>query len=211
MRTRIKFCGITRLEDAAVAAMLGVDAIGFVLVPKSRRAISADAAATIAKTLPPLITTVALFMDASARQIEQVLAVFRPQVLQFHGSEDADFCSHWQLPYWKSVAMRSPNNLVQETAAHPRAQALLLDSHGTDGMGGSGQVFDWTCIPEQSAKALILAGGLTPENVAQAVRITRPFAVDVSSGIESAPGLKDATRMRAFVDAVREADNPVPR
>lgn len=209
MRTRIKFCGITRPADAELAASLGVDALGFVFVPASPRYLDASAAAAIVSGLPPLLSVVALFKDASAEQIQQVIDTLRPQVLQFHGAEDAAFCLQWKLPYWKSVSMQQPANFAAVQAAHPQAQALLLDSHGADGMGGTGQVFDWTSIPKSSSQSLILAGGLRPENVAQAVRIARPSAVDVSSGIEASPGVKDAARMRAFVEAVRQADHPL--
>ena len=209
MRTRIKFCGITRIDDAHLAASLGVDAIGFVFVPASLRCVEATQASAIAVALPPLVSLVALFKDASAEQIKQVIATLRPQILQFHGAEDAAFCQSFGLPYWKSVSMQQPANFAVVQATHPQAQALLLDSHGADGMGGTGQVFDWTRIPSASRQALILAGGLRPENVAQAVRIARPSAVDVSSGIEASPGVKDAARMRAFVEAVRRADHPL--
>lgn len=204
-RTRIKFCGITRSEDAQWAAMLGVDAIGFVLVAASTRAIDPPAAAAIRRALPPLVSSVALFRDAEPAFVREALRDLRPDLLQFHGSEEAAYCESFGLPYIKAVAMAEPQDLVKLAAAYASAAALLLDSHGSQGMGGTGHVFDWNRVA-RVGKPLILAGGLTPINVAQGIASVRPYAVDVSSGIEAVPGQKDSATMCAFVNEVRRAD-----
>ncbi|MGH8506492.1 MAG: phosphoribosylanthranilate isomerase [Stenotrophobium sp.] len=204
-RTRIKFCGITRSEDAAAAVALGVDAVGFVLVPRSPRGIGADAAALIRAALPPLVSVVALFSNAGADFVAQAVAALKPDLLQFHGEEDAGFCGRFALPYMKAVTMGGQVSLAQQAARYPAAAALLLDSHAPGGMGGSGQRFDWGRI-EPVAQPLVLAGGLNADNVGDGIRRIRPYAVDVSSGIELRPGIKCPEKMRAFVQAVRTAD-----
>lgn len=205
LRTRIKFCGITRSEDALQAIALGVDALGFVLVAESRRAITPAAAAAIRRVLPPLVTCVALLRDAEPVEVREVIRELRPDLLQFHGSEDSAYCESFGQPYIKAVAMAEPQDLTRLAAAYASASALLLDSHGSQGMGGTGHVFDWRRVAPVS-KPLILAGGLTSANVAQGIASVRPYAVDVSSGIEAAPGTKDFTKMRAFISEVRRAD-----
>lgn len=204
-RTRIKFCGLTRAEDVRVAAELGVDAIGFVLTKKSRRFIEPVQARALRDALPPFVSAVALFMDDDAAWIEQAIAVLRPDLLQFHGIETASFAERFDRPYLKAVPMGSMVDLVAFAEAHPRASGFLLDSHAPGAAGGSGEAFDWTRVPRDFARPLVLAGGLDANNVAQAITMARPDAVDVSSGIESAPGIKDASKMRAFVAAVRSA------
>lgn len=204
-RTRIKFCGITRAQDAHDAIRLGVDALGFVLVPQSPRAIVAADAAKIRFDLPPFVSTVALFRNAGAVAVRATIKILQPDLLQFHGDEDVVFCEQFGLPYFKAVAMAKPQDLAAVAARFATAKALLLDSHGPQGMGGSGQTFNWKQV-QPVKKPLILAGGLNAENVAEAVRILQPYAVDVSSGIESAPGIKNFEKMRAFVQAVRLAD-----
>ena len=205
MRTRIKFCGITRARDAQAAALLGVDALGFVLVPASARCIAPQAAARIRADLPPMISVVALFKDAAAAQVQDAIDELAPDLLQFHGDEDAAYCASFGLPYLKAVSMQAAANLKRAAKAHPHAAALLLDSHAQGGMGGSGKTFAWK-QPAKVRQPLIVAGGLTPQNVGAAVRAIHPWAVDVSSGIESKPGIKDAAKMRAFVQAVTRAD-----
>jgi phosphoribosylanthranilate isomerase len=205
-RTRIKFCGITRLADAQAAVALGVDLLGFVLVPKSPRFIEAAAAEAIRRQLPPGVSSVALFKDASAAEIETALQVFRPDWLQFHGAETATEAETWGRPYLKAVAMKGGADLAAARAAHPAAAALLLDGHAPGAMGGSGERFDWAEVRHAPAVPIFIAGGLTPENVGEAIRIGQPYGVDVSGGIESAPGVKDSGKMRAFVAAVRAAD-----
>lgn len=205
MRTRIKICGITRAQDAEAAAALGVDALGFVLVPRSRRYVCAQTAARIARALPPFVASVALFMDADAQTVRDTLQIFTPSLLQFHGSESAEFCAGFGLPYIKAVAMRDPVDLAEESVRYADARALLLDGHAPGQMGGSGEAFDWHAAraPQQP---LILAGGLNADNVGTGIRVLKPFAVDVSSGVEHEPGIKDLAKMRAFVEAVRRTD-----
>lgn len=203
-RTRIKFCGITRAADADAAVALGIDALGFVLVPGSKRCVSPEQAAKIRGRLPAFVSAVALLMDADAALVQQAIDVLRPELLQFHGREDAAFCESFGLPYIKAVPMSGKAALLQAARRHRHAAALLIDSHG-DGMGGTGKTFDWSKVGA-AGKPLILAGGLTPANVGQALKQLRPFAVDVSTGIEARPGIKDLSKMRAFVEAVRRAD-----
>lgn len=205
-RTRIKFCGITRDEDARDAVALGVDLLGFVLVPQSPRAIVPAAAEAIRRRLPPGVASVALFKDAPAAEIAAALAQFQPDWLQFHGAETAADCTRWPRPYFKAVAMKGGADLAAVRAAHPRAAALLLDGHAPGAMGGSGESFDWQLARELQEIPLFIAGGLAAHNVGEAIRSARPYGVDVSGGIESAPGVKDSGKMTDFVAAVRAAD-----
>lgn len=202
-RTRIKFCGLTRIDDVRAAVELGVDAIGFVLTRKSRRFVDPARARTLRDALPPFVSAVALFMDDDAAWIEDAVATLRLDLLQFHGAEAASFAERFDRPYLKAVPMASVVDVAAFAASHPRASGFLLDSHAPGAAGGSGEAFDWTRVPRNFARPLVLAGGLDASNVAQAIAIAKPYAVDVSSGIESAPGIKDAAKMRAFVDAVR--------
>lgn len=204
-RTRIKFCGMTRAADAQAAIALGVDALGFVLVPQSPRAISLEAAAEIRNQLPPFVSSVALLRNATAVEVRTAIATLQPDLLQFHGDEDEPFCAQFGLPYLKAVAMSRSQDLSACASRYATAAALLLDSHAADGMGGTGRVFDWSQV-RPVGKPLMLAGGLRPENVAEGIQSVRPYAVDVSSGIESAPGVKNFEKMRDFVQAVRLAD-----
>ncbi|MGH8461048.1 MAG: phosphoribosylanthranilate isomerase [Stenotrophobium sp.] len=204
-RTRIKFCGITRAEDAAVAIALGVDALGFVLVPSSARFMTPATAAIIRAALPPLVSVVALFSNADEDFVRESLALLKPDLLQFHGEEDAEFCGRFGVPYMKAVAMTAQTSLMQQAALYPAAAALLLDSHAPGGMGGSGRSFDWKQV-QAVGKPIVLAGGLRPDNVGEGIRSIRPYAVDVSSGIELQPGIKCPEKMRAFVTVVRAAD-----
>ncbi len=206
MSVRIKFCGITRGDDALAAAVLGVDALGFVFTRRSRRFIEPAAARAIRAALPPFVTSVALFMDDTPDWIAEAIAIAAPDLLQFHGAEPAADCERFGRPYLKAVPMGSVADVAAFAAAHPRAAGLLLDSHALGAAGGTGERFDWARVPRGLDRPLILAGGLDVDNVGTAVRIARPHAVDVSSGIESAPGIKDAARMRAFVAAVRAAE-----
>lgn len=203
IRTRIKFCGLTRIDDVRAAVELGVDAIGFVLTRKSRRFVDPARARTLRDALPPFVSAVALFMDDDAAWIEDAVATLRLDLLQFHGAEAASFAERFDRPYLKAVPMASVVDVAAFAASHPRASGFLLDSHAPGAAGGSGEAFDWTRVPRNFARPLVLAGGLDASNVAQAIAIAKPYAVDVSSGIESAPGIKDAAKMRAFVDAVR--------
>ena len=201
-RVRTKFCGITRSEDAQFAAAIGVDALGFVFSRQSRRFVEPRAAARIIRELPPLVTVVALFMDDEPAWIRQVISVTRPNTLQFHGDETLADCASLGLPYLKAVPMATVTDVASYAAGFPGAAGFLLDAHGSGEAGGQGVPFDWSRRP-QLARPLVLAGGLHAQNVGEAIRRMQPYAVDVSSGIESAPGIKDSTRMQDFIDAVR--------
>lgn len=205
VRTRIKFCGITRAGDAEAAVALGVDALGFVLVPASRRFLAPARARAIRRRLPPFVSAVALFRDADSASVQDAIDALAPDLLQFHGREDAAFCASFGLPYLKAVPMAGRPDLAREARRHRRAAALLLDGHGEGEMGGSGRAFAWRRVPRLPLP-IVLAGGLTPANVGAAIGTMRPFAVDVSSGIEARPGVKDPRRMKAFVAAVRRAE-----
>ncbi len=208
-RTRIKFCGMTRVADAQLAVALGVDAIGMVLARKSSRFVDIEQARKIRASLPPFVTAVVLFMDDEPGWIAEAVSTIQPDLLQFHGGESALECVRFGCPYLKAMAMGGGPNagavVGKVVAAHPQATGFLLDGHAAGGQGGSGQTFDWSCIPANLSHPLLLAGGLTCDNVAAAIRAAHPYAVDVSSGIESAPGIKDADKMRRFVDAVMHA------
>lgn len=206
MRTRIKFCGITRIDDARRAAELGVDAIGFVFSRASQRFLGISQARSIRAALPPFVCAVGLFMDDEPGWIEEVVSSVQPDLLQFHGSEADGFASSFSRPYIKAVPMASVTNAGRHVAEYPAAAGFVLDSHARGARGGTGETFDWTRVPPSGGREFVLAGGLTAHNVAQAIATVRPYAVDVSSGIESAPGLKDASKMQAFVLAVRAAD-----
>jgi phosphoribosylanthranilate isomerase len=205
-RTRIKFCGITRLADALAAAALGVDAIGLVLTPRSKRCLAPARARAIRAVMPPFVTVVTLFHDDDPAFVAEAIATVAPDLVQFHGSESAADCVRYGRPYLKSVAMGGAVDLDAIAAAHAQAAGFLLDSHATGGQGGSGKTFDWSLVPKDFPRPVVLAGGLAPENVGAAIRAVQPYAVDLASGIEAAPGIKDADKMRRFVAAVRECD-----
>ena len=204
-RTRIKFCGITREKDAQAAISLGVDALGFILVPASLRHIPADKAAAIRRRLPPFVSTVAVLKDADAAFVQDAIDTLRPDLLQFHGDEPADYCESFGLPYLKAVAMGEKQSLPALARRYKGATGLLLDSHSKGGMGGRGEAFDWSRVTAVKTP-LVLAGGLNPANVGRAIRQLRPYGVDMVSGIEAKPGIKDHDKMRAFVEAVQRAD-----
>lgn len=204
-RVRTKFCGITRPEDALLAAALGVDAIGLVFVSSSKRAIDAQRANEIIRVLPPLVTTVGLFMDAPTEAVRRILAAVPLDLLQFHGAESAEYCEQFARPYIKAIAMSGAVDPLAQADRYARARGLLLDAHRVGEMGGSGSAFDWNAIPALLAPRILLAGGLNPDNVAEAVSRVRPYAVDVSSGIESSPGEKCARRMQKFIEEVKRA------
>ncbi|WP_347259972.1 phosphoribosylanthranilate isomerase [Rudaea sp.] len=206
LRTRIKFCGMTRIEDVHAAIALGVDAIGVVLTDRSKRFAGIERAVEIRMLLPPFVDLVALFMDDMPGFIAEAVAAVQPDLLQFHGIETAEECVRYRVPYLKAVAMGGGVDPIEVVRAHPAAAGFLLDGHAAGEQGGSGKSFDWSTAVRAFAKPVVLAGGLNAGNVGAAIRAVRPYAVDVSSGIESAPGIKDAARLRAFVDAVRAAD-----
>jgi phosphoribosylanthranilate isomerase len=204
MRTRVKICGVTRVEDALAAARVGADAIGLVFVDKSPRHVSLDLAAAICREMPPFVSTVGLFVDVDAAQVRAVLGRVPLDLLQFHGAEAPEFCRQFHRPYIKAIAMREDADLHAAARTYPDAAGLLLDAHVADVAGGSGRTFDWSRVPHDLGRPVIVAGGLTPQNVAHAVRQVRPYAVDVSSGVEQKPGIKDARKIAAFIDAVAE-------
>ncbi|HTT07229.1 MAG TPA: phosphoribosylanthranilate isomerase [Gammaproteobacteria bacterium] len=200
---RVKFCGITRAEDARTAAALGADAIGLVFYAGSPRAVTLPQAMAVVSGLPPFVARVGLFVDPRMEEVEMVLQLGGVDVLQFHGAEPPEFCRHFGRPYIKALRMRPGMNVRAEVERHPDAAAVLLDTHEAGKPGGTGRAFDWTLIPRDLPRPVILAGGLTPDNVAAAIRQAQPYAVDVSGGIESAPGVKDAGLMQAFLHEVK--------
>jgi phosphoribosylanthranilate isomerase len=206
MATAVKICGITRAEDALAAARAGAHAIGLVFYAKSPRHVTPARAAEIIRVLPPFITTVGLFVDASAEEVRAALALAPVGLLQFHGDEPPAFCRQFGVPYIKAVRVRPGTDLLQYARDYHDAKALLLDAYVEGLHGGSGAAFDWSLIPRGLPLPVILSGGLTPENVMNAVRSVRPSAVDVSSGVESAKGIKDAQKIAAFIGGVRSGD-----
>jgi len=201
--TRVKICGLTRPQDVDAAVQAGADAIGFVFAPRSKRCVGLAEAARLVARVPAFIARVGLFLDQDAEAIERVLDAVPLSLLQFHGREEQAFCKRFGRPYIKALGMAAPD-AVSLAAHYPDAAALLLDSHEPGGLGGTGKTFAWDAIPE-TGRPVVLAGGLTPENVARAVRTVKPWAVDVSSGVETEPGVKSAVRMRAFIrEAKRE-------
>lgn len=202
MRTRVKICGITRPEDGLAAARHGADAIGLMFYPPSPRAVDLDTARAIVEVLPPFVSVVAVFVDAAPAQIEQVLGAIPVDLLQFHGSESPAQCAAPGRPYIKAVAMRVDLDLAEAAEQYAGARGLLVDTHRPGVYGGTGEVFDWGRIPPALGKPIVLAGGLDPDNVAQAVRRVRPYGVDVSSGVEREKGIKDEDRIAAFMRGV---------
>jgi len=202
-RTRVKFCGITRFEDAQLAVELGVDALGFVFYEKSPRYVAAEDAAAIIRQLPPLICKVGLFVDADPGDIAKLLADVPIDVVQFHGEESAAECDLAGRPYVKAVRMSAGVDLAVEAARFPGAAALLVDAYDTDIVGGTGNAFEWTRVPAMISKPIILAGGLNAANVARAISTVRPYAVDVSTGIERDKGIKDPVKMSEFMKEVK--------
>jgi len=202
MPVRIKICGLTRGEDLQQAVQAGADAIGLVFYPPSPRCVDVETAARLARAVPPFVTIVGLFVNADPGLVRATLSAVPMHVLQLHGDEDEAYCRQFDRPYIKAARVRPGLDLVQYVAAFPSAQAILLDAFA-DGYGGSGKVFDWSLVPESLDRPVILSGGLDAGNVGEAVRRLRPAAVDVSSGVEAAKGIKDGEKMRAFVAAVR--------
>ena len=205
VRTRVKICGITRVEDALIAVAQGADAIGLVFYPPSPRYVTPAQAAEIVNALPAFITLVALFVDASRADVEAVLSQVNIDLIQFHGQETADECRQYGKSYMKAIRVKSDTNLVQYTTEYSDAKALLLDTYAEGVPGGTGQVFDWTLIPKNLSKPIVLAGGLDVENVEQAIRQVKPYAVDVSGGVEFKKGIKDAAKIAAFMRGVSNA------
>jgi phosphoribosylanthranilate isomerase len=204
MRTRAKICGITRIDDAVASVRAGADAIGLVFDPRSPRYVKPEIAADIVSSLPPFVTAVVLFVDADPAVVRETLRRVKPHLIQFHGSETPEQCRSYEFPYVKAIRMEEGVDLAAQARAYADAGALLLDTHVPSLAGGSGKTFDWTRVPRDLAKSIILAGGLTPDNVAEAVRTVRPYAVDVSSGVEKAKGIKDHDKVNAFLRALKE-------
>ena len=204
-RTRIKICGLTRDADVDAAVEAGADAIGFVLYEKSPRFVEAARAAELARRLPPFVTPVVLLVNASEAVVHRVLDAVPDALLQFHGDETPQDCLRFGRPYIRAARMAAGFDLVDFARFHESARAVLVDAH-VEGYGGGGQVFDWSLLPSSLSRPLILSGGLDADNVGEGIRRVRPWAVDVSSGVESAKGIKDAERMRQFCQAVRAAD-----
>lgn len=204
-RTRVKVCGITRQADLESALSAGVDAIGFVFFPGSPRFVDTTPAASLARQVSPFVTRVGLFVNADACDVERILATVPIDLLQFHGDEDARYCEQFAKPYVKVARVAPGLDLVEFARAYASAQGILLDAY-VESYGGSGRTFDWSLIPATLPKPVILSGGLTADNVGEAIRRVHPWAVDVSSGVEVAKGIKDAAKIAAFVSAVKIAD-----
>ena len=205
-RTRVKICGITRLEDALAAIEAGVDALGFVFYAPSPRSVEVKQAAEIIAQLPAFVTTTALFVNAEREFVDLVIRDARIDLLQFHGDEDEAFCNSFSRPYIKALRMKPELDLNAEVACFSSAQAILLDAYRPGVPGGTGEIFDWDRIPEQHPAPIILAGGLDSGNVAQAVAAVTPYAVDVSGGVEQSKGIKDANKINMFVNEVTRAN-----
>lgn len=204
-RTRIKICGLTREVDVDDAVDAGADAIGLVLYPKSPRAVTIERAQALASRLPPFVTPVLLFVNAAADEVRDATLRIPQALLQFHGDETAEDCRAAGRPYLRAARMAEGFDLLDFAGRFPEARALLLDAH-VDGFGGGGKVFDWSIVPHDVPLPVVLSGGLNPANVIDGITRVRPWAVDVSSGVESAKGIKDAALMRRFCQAVRQAD-----
>ena len=204
--TAIKICGITRVEDALAAAHCGAYAIGLVFYAKSPRHVTPLRAAELMRALPPFVTSVGLFVDAAASEVMQTLAQARVDLLQFHGNEPPQYCRQFGVPYLRALRVRPGLDLLQYARDYHDAKALLLDAYVEGKHGGTGATFDWALIPKNISLPVVLSGGLTPQNVSAAIQAVQPWAVDVSSGVESSKGIKDAAKIAAFVTGVRNAN-----
>lgn len=205
MRTRVKICGMTRPEDVRSAVNGGADAVGFVFYPPSPRFLEVEQARTLARDVPPFVASVALFVNPPVEQVRGVVERLRPSMLQFHGEESPEFCAQFGVPYLKACRVREGIDLLKYLRPFSAAAGWLLDSHVAE-YGGVGESFDWSLVPAETARPLVLSGGLTPGNVGEAIRRVRPWAVDVSSGVEASKGIKDAAKIAAFIAEVRNAD-----
>ncbi|MBU0688689.1 MAG: phosphoribosylanthranilate isomerase [Gammaproteobacteria bacterium] len=204
--TRIKICGITREQDLLAAVTAGADALGFVFYAKSPRNVELPQASQLLRAVPPFVTSVGLFVDPSEEMVRDVLAHMPLDVLQFHGDESPVFCGQFGRPYLKAIRVKAGVDLVECAARYADAQGLLLDAFVEGVQGGTGESFDWGLIPKELASRVVLSGGLHPHNVAEAVRTVRPYAVDVSSGVEASKGIKDAAKIAAFIKEVKNVD-----
>ncbi len=206
---RSKICGITRVEDALAAAEAGADAIGLVFYAGSPRAVTVRQARTILAALPPFVTSVGLFVDMPRAELEAILAVLPLDLLQFHGDETPADCAGYSRSYIKALRVKSGDDIAAQVERYGDAAGILLDTFVPGVPGGTGEAFDWSLVPAGLKKPIILAGGLTPDNVPAAIERVRPYAVDVSGGVEAGKGIKDAQKVRAFVQAVRAARVPL--
>jgi phosphoribosylanthranilate isomerase len=206
MRTRVKICGITSVSDGLAAARHGADAIGLIFYPPSPRLVTLERAREIAASLPAFVARVAVFVNPPAADVNAAIRACRPDVLQFHGEETADFCRGFSMPYLRALRVRPGVDLLESLSPFGDAAGWLLDAYRQELYGGTGEAFDWELVPRELARPLILSGGLDVENVGAAIRRVRPWAVDVSSGVEAAKGVKDERRIAAFMEAVRSAD-----
>ena len=204
-RTRVKICGITRVEDALNAVNAGADAIGLVFYAASPRCVNIEQAKNIVLAMPPYVSVVGLFVNASTAEIQSVLSQVHLDVIQFHGDETAEDCAQINLPYYKAIRVKPDTNLLQYALDFKAAKALLLDTYSEQAYGGTGHVFDWNLIPKNLPKPVILAGGLDVNNVTDAIKQVQPFAVDVSGGVEHSKGVKDKDKIAAFMQAVKES------
>jgi phosphoribosylanthranilate isomerase len=206
MRTRVKICGITRVGDALAAASAGADAIGLIFYPPSPRRVALEAAREIAASLPPFVARVAVFVNPAGEDVEAVVRACDPDLLQFHGEETAAFCRGFGIPYLRAARVRVGVDLLEFLSPFHDAAGWLLDAFREELYGGTGEAFDWDLIPRSLARPLVLSGGLDAGNVGAAIRRVKPWAVDVSSGVEAAKGVKDERRIAALMEAVRNAD-----
>lgn len=205
-RVRVKICGVTRVEDALLACELGADAIGVVMTPTSPRCVSIAQARAVRDALPVFVSLVVLSHGLPAERVREIIAETRPDYVQFHGLEDAAFCESFGVPYLKAIGMAGGPDVRAVALEHKQAAAFVLDGHPPGQQGGQGKTFDWSRVPHDLRRPIMLAGGLHAGNVGEAIRVVRPWGVDLASGVESAPGIKDPARMRAFFAAARKAD-----
>lgn len=205
-RTRVKICGITRQQDALEAIGAGADALGFVFYAPSPRAVLPTQVQAITAMLPPFVSKVGLFVNASAKEVREAIVTAGLDCLQFHGDESADYCAQFNLPYYKAIRVKPGVNLIQCELDFASATALLLDTYSEKAVGGTGEAFDWSVIPGGMQKPLVLAGGLNPENVTQAMHQVHPYALDVSGGVEAEKGIKSAQKIAAFMQQVMQCD-----
>ncbi len=202
----VKICGITNQEDLLAACKAGADAIGFVFYTPSKRYVSAVEAAELCKMLPPFVKSVGLFVNASESEVNEVLNSVPLDILQFHGEESGQYCQSFSRPYFKASAMKPGLDVNQVVAEHPQAQGFLWDTYKKGVPGGTGETFNWDTFPKISGQNHVLAGGLTPENIEQAIIATQPYAVDVSGGVESSPGKKSVDKIRAFINKAKHTN-----
>ncbi len=206
IRTRVKICGITRVCDGLAAAGAGADALGFVFFEKSPRYVSIDKAAEICSKIPPFVTKVGLFVDANEDMVRRVIDHVHIDLLQFHGDESPEFCQNFNLPYIKAIRAKNRESILEAIEAHSAALGILIDSYVPGLAGGTGSTFDWSLVPPEHRSKIILAGGLDTENIAVAITSIRPYAVDISGGVEVRKGIKDSEKIYKFMKEVASAD-----